>query len=76
MLANVLNSERAVNVSIQIVRAFVKLREMLQTHEDLARRLNELEKRYDQQFAVVFDTIRQLMIPPEPERRQIGFRME
>jgi hypothetical protein len=73
MLANVLNSRVAVQVSIQIVRAFIRLREAVATHKDLAQRLDQLEKKYDTQFKVVFDAIRQLMIPPEPKRRKIGF---
>lgn len=73
MLSSVLNSKRAVQVNIAIMRAFVKLREMLATHKDLARKLNEMEKKYDAQFKVVFDAIRQLMIPPEKKRRKIGF---
>lgn len=73
MLSSVLNSERAIHVNIAIVRAFVKLREMLATHKDLARKLNEMEKKYDAQFRVVFDAIRQLMAPPEPKKKKIGF---
>lgn len=73
MLSSVLNSKRAVQVNIAIMRAFVKLREMLATHKDLARKLNEMEKKYDAQFKVVFDAIRQLMIPPEKKRRKRGF---
>jgi hypothetical protein len=73
MLSSVLNSERAVQVNIEIMRAFVRLREMLSTHKDLARKLEALEKRYDAQFKVVFDAIRQLMTPPEPRKRKIGF---
>ncbi len=73
MLATILNSPVAVQASIQVVRAFVKLREILATHKDLARKLNEMEKKYDAQFKVVFDAIRQLMTPPEPKRQQIGF---
>lgn len=76
MLSSVLNSKRAVQVNIAIMRAFVKLREMLATHKDLARKLNEMEKKYDAQFRVVFDAIRQLMIPPEPKRKKIGFLPE
>lgn len=73
MLASVLSSAIAVQASIEVVRAFVRLRELLGDHEKLARRLNELEARYDGQFKVVFDAIRQLMEPsPAPERR-IGF---
>ncbi len=73
MLSTVLNSERAIHVNIDIMRAFVRLREMLSTHKDLARKLEALEKKYDAQFRVVFDAIRQLMTPPEPRKRKIGF---
>lgn len=73
MLSSVLNSERAIHVNIAIMRAFVKLREMLATHKDLARKLAEMEKKYDVQFRVVFDAIRQLMTPPEPKKKKIGF---
>jgi hypothetical protein len=73
MLSSVLRSERAVAVNIEIMRAFVRLREMLASHADLARRLDELEKKYDKQFAVVFDAIRQLMAPPKEQRREIGY---
>ena len=73
MAANVLNSVTAVQASIQVVRAFVRLRQMLASHEELARKLEALEKKYDQRFKVVFDTIRALMTPPEPKRRPIGF---
>jgi hypothetical protein len=76
MLASVLNSSIAVRASVQVVRAFVRLRRMLASHEDLARKLEELEKRYDAQFKSVFDAIRQLMMPPEKPRRPIGFRVE
>ena len=76
MLSSVLSSKRAVQVNIAIMRAFVKLREMLATHKDLARKLNEMEKKYDAQFRVVFDAIRQLMIPPSPKKRKIGFQRE
>jgi phage regulator Rha-like protein len=74
MAANVLNSKRAVQMSIQIVRTFAKLRQLLFTHADLARKLNDLEQKYDKQFKIVFDAIRQLMMPPEPERKPIGFK--
>jgi hypothetical protein len=73
MLSSVLNSDRAIEVNIQIMRAFVKLREMIATHKDLAKKLEELEKKYDAQFRVVFDAIRELMIPPEGDKRKIGF---
>ena len=73
MLSSVLNSERAVQVNIAIMRAFVKLREMIASHKDLARRLDDLENKYDAQFKVVFDAIRQLMVTPEPKKKKIGF---
>ena len=60
-------------MNIEIMRTFVRLRELLATHADLARRLDELEKKYDKQFAVVFDAIRQLMAPPQGEKREIGY---
>ena len=75
MLSSVLRSKRAVQVNIMIMRAFVKMREMLASHKDLARKLNALEKKYDRQFAVVFDAIRQLMEPPKPKKKEkMGFR--
>ena len=73
MLSSVLRSPRAVQVNIAIMRAFVKLRELLATHRDLAKRLDELESKYDDQFKIVFDAIRELMRPPERPRRRIGF---
>jgi phage regulator Rha-like protein len=74
MAATVLNTPRAVEMSVFVVRAFVRLRQMLATHADLARKLAALEKRYDAQFKVVFDAIRELMIPPESKKkRPIGF---
>lgn len=75
MLSSVLRSERAVQVNIAIMRAFVKLREMLASHRDLARKLEEMEKRYDAQFKVVFDAIAELMTPPDKALRRIGFRL-
>ena len=76
MLSSVLRSPRAVAVNIEIMRAFVRLRQLLTTHADLARKLTELEQRYDTKFRVVFEAIRQLMEPvPEPGTRPaIGFR--
>ena len=74
MAANVLNSRRAVDASVQVVRVFVSMRNMLTSHAELARKIEALEKKYDHQFKVVFDAIRQLMIPPEPKRKAIGFR--
>ena len=76
MLANVLNSPRAVQVSLQIIRTFIKLREMLASNAELARKLEMLEKKYDKQFKVVFEAIRQLLEPPPASPRQIGFRVE
>jgi len=73
MLSSVLRSRRAVQVNIAIMRTFVRLREMLLSDADLARKLGALEKKYDAQFKIVFDAIRELMIPPEPARRRIGF---
>jgi hypothetical protein len=74
MLSSVLRSERAVLVNVEIMRAFVRLRRMLETHADLARKLAALERKYDAQFKSVFDAIRELMAPPEPKpRRRIGF---
>ena len=76
MLANVLNSERAAQTSVQVVRAFVRLRQMLASNAELARKLETLEKKYDRQFKVVFDAIRRLMSPPETKRREIGFHVK
>ncbi len=73
MLSSVLNSKRAVQVNIEIMRAFVRLRQLMSTHKDLARKLEALEKKYDAQFKVVFDAIRKLMTPPESGKRKIGF---
>jgi hypothetical protein len=75
MLSSVLTSKRAVQVNITIMRAFVRLREILSTHKDLVRKLEEMEKKYDRQFKVVFDAIRELMTPlPPPTSRRIGFK--
>jgi len=76
MLAGVLNSPRAVQVNIEIMRAFVRMRRMLASHAGLTKKLLELEEKYDGQFAMVFEALRQLMAPPEPKRRKIGFRGE
>ncbi len=73
MLSSVLRSTRAVQVNIAVMRTFVRLREMLLSNADLARKLSDLEKKYDTQFKVVFDAIRELMTPPETPKRQIGF---
>lgn len=79
MLSSVLNSERAIQVNIQIMRAFVKLREMISAHTELTRKLKQLEKKiagHDEDIQVIFEAIKQLMIPPEPKKRKIGFRRE
>jgi len=74
MLSSVLNSPRAIRVNIQIMRTFAKLRQIISANRDLSRRLDELEKKYDVQFRVVFEAIRELMKPPvPPKRRRIGF---
>jgi len=73
MLSSVLKSERAIQVNIAIMRTFLRLRKWLASHEDLASKLSALEKKYDAQFKIVFDAIRELMIPPKPKRRPIGF---
>jgi phage regulator Rha-like protein len=73
MLATVLNSTIAVQTSIQVVKAFIKLRGILATHKDLARKIEDMERKYDVQFRVVFDAIRELMRQPVPNKKQIGF---
>jgi hypothetical protein len=75
MLSSVLRSKRAILVNIEIMRTFVRLRRILSTHEELARKLASLERKYDKQFKLIFDAIREIMTPKDPpERRQIGFR--
>lgn len=74
MLSSVLRSSKAIKVNIEIIRAFVRLREMLASNAELARKLIELEKKYDKQFTIVFDTIRQLTTPPPARATPIGFR--
>ena len=76
MLSSVLRSKRAVRVNIEIMLAFVRLRRMLASSEELARKVAALEKKCDTQFKVVFDAIRELMTPPTPKRRKIGFLVE
>ncbi|MEA1965614.1 MAG: ORF6N domain-containing protein [Candidatus Aerophobetes bacterium] len=76
MLSSVLRSKRAIQVNIQIMRAFVRLREMLISHSELAKKLEVLEKKYDAQFKIVFDAIRQFVAPPEEPSRKIGFHKE
>ena len=76
MLSSVLRSARAIRVNVEIMRAFVRLRQLLSANADLAQKLDELEKRYDRQFKIVFDAIRELMEPAEKPQKQIGFRAE
>jgi hypothetical protein len=73
MISSVLRSERAIDVNITIMRTFVKLRQMLETHVKLARKLAELEGKYDKQFRVVFEVLNELMTPPERKQKEIGF---
>ena len=73
MLSSVLSSDRAVRVSIEIMRTFVRLLQLLASHTDLSKRLDELERKYDKQFAVVFDAIRQLMTPPAKPQNEMGY---
>ena len=74
MLSSVLNSERAVQVNIQIMRTFTKLREMILTHKELQKKIESMEKKYDYQFKIVFDAIKRLLEPPENPKGRIGFR--
>ena len=74
MLSSVLNSDRAIQVNIQIMRTFTKLREMLMAHKDLKRKIEDMEKKYDYQFKIVFDAIKQLLEPPTEPKSKIGFR--
>ena len=76
MLSGVLKSKRAVEANIAIMRAFVRLRRMIASHEDLARKLGRLEKKYDEQFKVVFDAIHALMEPPATKKKKIGFTVK
>lgn len=73
MLSGILNSDRAIDVNIAIMRAFVRLRLMIASNKELAQKLAEMDKKYDSQFKVVFDAIRQIMSPPEQKKRKIGF---
>jgi hypothetical protein len=76
MLSSVLRSPRAVQVNIEIMRAFVRLRQILASNAELYERLNELEQRYDSRFKAVFEAIRQLMTTPQPTKRRLGFAVE
>jgi len=73
MLSSVLNSDRAINVNIQIMRTFIKLRRMLSKHEELRKKIDEMEKRYDTQFKAVFDAIKQLIAEEKQPKKKIGF---
>jgi hypothetical protein len=76
MLSSVLKSERAIDVNVEIMRAFVRLRQMLAAHKDFAHRIADLEKKYDKQFKVVFDAIRALMTTPTSQSKPIGFQVK
>jgi len=76
MLSGVLKSQRAVKVNIEIMRAFVRLRQLMASHTELAGKLLEMEKKYDEQFKIVFEAIRQLMAPPEKKKKKIGFMVK
>jgi hypothetical protein len=71
--ANVINSERAIKISVLVVRAFVQMREIMLEHQEIMQRIDNLERNYDQQFKIVFDALRELMTPPPKPRRRIGF---
>lgn len=75
MLSSVLNSQRAVQVNIQIMRTFTKLRELMVNHEELRKKIETMEKKYDYQFKIVFDAIKKLLEPPEKSKSRIGFRI-
>ena len=76
MLSSVLRSDRAIEVNIAIMRAFVQLREMLASNVELSRKLKQMEKKYDEQFKIVFEAIRQLMAPTETKKKKIGFTVK
>jgi hypothetical protein len=75
MLSGILKSDRAIAVNIAIMRTFVKMRQMIASSEELSQRLDELESKYNEQFRLVFEAIRELMIPPEPKKNPIGFHV-
>jgi phage regulator Rha-like protein len=76
MLSSVLNSDRAIQVNIQIMRAFTQLRQMLLTHDDLKRKIEAMERKYDQRFRIVFDAIKQLLDTESRPKRKIGFKVK
>ena len=73
MLSSVLNSKRAIQVNILIIKTFVKLRELVSSHKDVLKKIEEMEGKYDKQFMAVFDAIRALITPPEKQKKRIGF---
>jgi len=75
MLSSILKSKRAVEVNIQIMRTFVRLRELISSHKDILAKIEEMEKKYDYQFKVVFEAIRQMMTPPKKVKQEIGFKI-
>ncbi len=75
MLASILNSERAVSVSLQIVRLFIKLRQLMESNKELTKKIEQLEDKYDHQFKIVFDAVKQLLIQEKHERVPIGFKI-
>jgi hypothetical protein len=75
MLSGILNSERAINVNIAIMRAFVQMRRLMETHKELAKKINELESKYDKQFSIVFEAIRQLIQKDNEPRNPVGFKI-
>ena len=76
MLSSILNSDRAINVNIEIMRTFTRLRNILSTNKKLSEKLKELEKKYDEQFSIIFNAIDQMMQPPEKPKRPFGFSVE
>ena len=76
MLSSVLKSDRAIHVNIQIMRAFTQLRQMLSTHEDLKRKIESMEKKYDQQFQIVFETLDQLLTIESKPKKKIGYTVK
>ncbi|MBU4561343.1 hypothetical protein KKG20_03620, partial [bacterium] len=74
MLSSVLNSDRAIQVNIQIMRTFTKLREMLLTHKELKRKIEAMERKYDQRFRIVFEALRNLLETPTKKIKEIGFK--
>ena len=76
MLSSVLNSNRAINVNIQIMRTFTKLRQMIASHEDLRKKLESMEKKYDEQFRIVFEAIKQLLSTETQTKKKIGYKIK